>query len=40
VTARVEPGKVRAAGDALQLVIDPANIHLFDADSTRRLLPA
>ncbi len=39
VVARVEPGKVRGAGDPLELVIDPGNVHLFDAESTRRLTP-
>ena len=39
MTARMEPGKVKATGDAVELIVDPVNVHLFDAESTHRLAP-
>jgi multiple sugar transport system ATP-binding protein len=39
ITARVEPGKVRAAGQPIRLVIDPVHVHLFDAETGNRLIP-
>jgi multiple sugar transport system ATP-binding protein len=37
VTARVAPGVVIRHGERVALAVDPAKVHLFDPDTTRRL---